>query len=167
MLYSMERTKNKRFKTTLTTFKGIESETSSGHFLGAFQPGGVSFYEGKCIMTNLDRCWTNCLKMWKWVSETYDGTQAVSTLKWEWLKSHGFRKNIEANCFFCHWHNEHGGGMLEFGEITICTNCPGVYVSKSFCCQSYLTYKYDEQPKAFYRKLLALDKKRCNHAKSL
>ena len=110
-------------------------------------------------MTNLDRTWKNCLRMWKWISETYDGTQDVSTLKWQWLKRHRFG-SIEANCFFCQWHKTHGRGLHDYQEITICTNCPGVYVSKFFCCQSYLSYKYDTNPKDFYRKLVSLDKKR-------
>ena len=111
-------------------------------------------------MTKLDRCWKNCLWMWKWVSKTYDGTREVATLKDEWLKSHRFRNEVEANCFFCEWHNAHGGGNYEYRNITICKHCPGVYVSKSFCCQSHFSYKYDENPVAFYRKLLQLDAKR-------
>ena len=110
-------------------------------------------------MTKLDRCWKNCLRMWKWVSEQYDGSNDVPTLKGVWLKSHRFR-NIEANCVFCEWHQSHGGGECEYQEVTICENCPGVYISKSFCCQSYPTYQYDANPKAFYRKLLQLDAKR-------
>ena len=111
-------------------------------------------------MTNLDRCWKNCLRMWKWVSEVYNGTVCVGTLKEEWLADHRFTRDIDNACFFCEYQVDHGGGSRFYRGEPFCKHCPGVYVSKSFCCQSYPTYEYETNPKGFYRKLLELDKKR-------
>ncbi len=108
-------------------------------------------------MTKLDRCWKNCLRMWKWVSENYENHTSVATLKRDWLKRHRFRKHILSYCFFCQWADRHGEEKF-IAEIG-CLHCPGRLVDARFKCGN-IRYDYNSNPKAFYRKLLALDKKR-------
>ncbi len=108
-------------------------------------------------MTKLDRCWKNCLRMWKWVSETYGNGENINTLKREWLRSHRFKKSILAYCFFCQWAGDHGENR--FVAEKGCTECPGRLVDRRFKCGN-VRYDYSSNPKAFYHKLLALDAKR-------
>lgn len=110
-------------------------------------------------MTELDRCWKNCLRMWKWVSKNWKPGMAVDSLKEQWLSDHRFTRSIDSDCFFCEYHVAHGGGSRRYRGGSFCANCPGGYVSKSFSC-SNPSYSYGCNPKAFYRKLLQLDAKR-------
>ncbi len=110
-------------------------------------------------MTKLDRTWKNCLRMWKWISEVYNGTFCVATLKEEWLADHRFTRDIDSDCFFCEYHVAQGGGSRFYRDGSFCKHCPAGYVSKSFSCTNP-TYNYGHKPKTFYRKLLELDKKR-------
>ncbi len=113
-------------------------------------------------MTKLDRCWKNCLRMWKWITENWNAKCDIDNMKYEWLAGHGFRrKSIFSNacCFFCEHQATHGRGHFEYRGVPKCKHCPGVYVSKTFDCYAK-TYHYENKPKAFYRKLLQLDAKR-------
>ncbi len=102
-------------------------------------------------MTKLDRTWKNCLRQWKWIAKVYDGTVVgVYLLKKEWLRKNGFTRPINSACFFCDYEDAYLEG---------CGACPGKAVNKRFHCQN-ITYRYDTNPKAFYGKLLFLDKKR-------
>lgn len=116
-------------------------------------------------MTKLDRCWKNCLRMWKWVSENREPNDDTDVLKKRWLRQHGFKREIPANCFFCEYYRENGGGERKYRGDKYCANCPAGYVSKSFSCTSE-AYSYENRPKAFYRKLLQLDAKRKKQADS-
>lgn len=110
-------------------------------------------------MTNLDRTWKNCLRMWKWISEVYDDTVGVGSLKIQWLDEHGFTRDIDSDCFFCEYQAIHGGGIRHYRGKDFCEHCPGGYISKSFNCFCP-NYHYGTKPKAFYAKLLELDTKR-------
>ncbi len=108
-------------------------------------------------MTNLDRTWKNCLRMWKWVSEKYDKDSNIVLLKQDWLENHRFKKNVLACCFFCQYAYKHGQQcfIAEKG----CPECPGALVDARFKCGN-IRYDYSTKPKAFYQKLLELDTKR-------
>ncbi len=113
-------------------------------------------------MTNLDRCWKNCLRMWKWISENLP--KGFSTLTWgekkaiidalkaQWLKENRFTKGIDRDCFFCDYANNRDG----------CTeSCPGRLIRTGFHCNPPSGLRsYAGDPKGFYRGLLALDKER-------
>ena len=101
-------------------------------------------------MTELDRCWKNCLRMWKWIANKWKRGDDIEKMKSEWLKLHRFRP-VYNGCFFC--------AYTTTNDCEDCDLCPGYLVNKRFhCCNE--TYFYSRHPKAFYRKLLALDKKR-------
>ena len=108
-------------------------------------------------MTKLDRCWKNCLRLWKWVSENWTPNTNVATLKPLWLKQHKFKKRIIASCFFCQYAEDHGEN--NFIAENGCPECPGALVDARFKCGN-IRYSYQRNPKAFYAKLLKLDAKR-------
>ncbi len=89
----------------------------------------------------LSKTWTECLRMWKWVSVQKG---SVRNLKRKWMRENGY-KGIVANCFFCHY--------------STCSSCPGKLVDRSFSC-CHEKYAYDKHPKKFYKKLLSLKRKR-------
>ena len=103
-------------------------------------------------MTKLDRTWRNCLRMWKWVSENYDGEVPMSQMKYKWLKENRFTKPIHGDCFFCDFAKDDP-------RDTGCHKCPGRLVSPRFTCTA-VTYSYVTKTKKFYKKLLELDAKR-------
>ena len=105
-------------------------------------------------MTKLDRYWKNCLRMYKWVAEQYDGTISITMLKHEWLRAHRFKKRVLAYCFFCQWAGEHG--QRDFDAKKGCPECPGALVDARFKCGN-VRYDYSRKPKAFYAKILRLD----------
>lgn len=99
----------------------------------------------------LAKTWSECLKMWKWVAAQSNKTRKdVGALKRKWLKVHS-SMCPSANCFFCEY--------VEQGGSTDCKGCPGKLVSKRFSCMNK-TYDYERRPKAFYKKLVELNKKR-------
>ena len=108
-------------------------------------------------MNKLDRTWKNCLRMWKWISETRKPGMNVCDLKDQWLKENHFTRKIEWECFFCEWAITHGQDCADMYQG--CPHCPGTMVSSRFKC-SVKAYRFDRNPKAFYRKLVELDKKR-------
>ncbi len=95
--------------------------------------------------------------MWKWISENLsegfneldinDKDSAIHDMKVVWLKAHRFTRIIKLNCFFCEYCGR------------TCSACPAYVVDKHFGCMD-TKYDYCYHPKAFYRKLLELDKKR-------
>jgi len=109
-------------------------------------------------MTNLDRTWKNCLRMWKWVSESWERKKGVTQLKRRWLQDNGFvPEEFHAYCFFCEY-----AGVIEDDdgdEMENCKACPAAMIETGFVCDAQ-PHSYMHKPKAFYRKLLALDKKR-------
>lgn len=105
----------------------------------------------------LDKCWENCLAMWKWISKVWtpDGDR-VATLKERWINKNGLPEPSPANCFFCDFANEIA---KEFNLDDICPVCPGKLISSSFGCQNS-KYHYAQNPRVFYQKLVELNKKR-------
>ena len=113
-------------------------------------------------MTNLDRTWKNCLRMWKWITRVYKPCDSVGYLKGVWLSEHGFDDGIDSDCFFCEYHavkckNKNPNRKFQGGSF--CRFCPGGYVDKTFDCMLE-KHNYGRHPKAFYQELVRLDKKR-------
>ena len=109
-------------------------------------------------MTKLDRCWKDCLRMWKWISETWKPRLSVGQMKKQWLNENGFNSDkIHALCFFC----EHAGRIIDDDGVDVenCADCPASIVEPGFDCGE-LPHNYSINPKAFYAKLLELDAKR-------
>jgi len=104
----------------------------------------------------LDETWTLCLQMWKWIAGQCrkNKNAEVGILKEKWLVQHGYNpQNIRQWCFFCEYANSSG-------SIDIC-NCPAKQIKPEFSCQANRTHWCDN-PLAFYRNLVSLNKKRLN-----
>ena len=107
----------------------------------------------------LNKTWKECLRMWKWIvkqtgNNVYESSFVVDSLKYRWLKEHGYKPStICCFCFFCE--------ITADGAGYHCTKCPGVKVSRYFRCTN-LTYFWAKYPAKFYKKLLQLDAKRKN-----
>ena len=114
-------------------------------------------------MNELDRCWKNCLRMWKWVSENlpekfmglnFDSRRTVVyALKEEWMERHQY-KGIVSYCFFCHYVSNNNDSFL-------CGYCPArkvEYRLKNYWCER--KYHWSVDPVNFYQYLLKLDAKR-------
>ncbi len=101
----------------------------------------------------LNQTWVLCLRKWRWIVKMVrEGTElSVPDLKDQWLRENGFFLGEEiVSCFFC-TYNGNSGGMGP------CENCPGVLVDYSFdCCAP--GYNYCEEPIAFYKELLRLNR---------
>ncbi len=107
-------------------------------------------------MKALDRSWTNCLKMWKCITNSLpEGFSEASEeikdfiidhLKRDWLKDNKFSRNISLDCFFCDYDNKHKGD---------CENCPAVlaHPERSFRCTDD-EYNYAHEPINFYAELM-------------
>lgn len=124
-------------------------------------------------MTELDRCWKNCLAMWKWISENLpiyfiklnysQRRYVVCDLKKKWLKSHHF-KDKKNWCFFCEY------SMAYSTAIKNCECCPGRLIQlrlKTYWCEhgrnennNKYRLAWHWNPKAFYQRLLKLNAKR-------
>jgi len=103
----------------------------------------------------LNQTWRKCLKMWKWIVEHLDEDKSVCDLKTDYLLLKT-RESPTNDCYFCEWL-----GQNVYGDVDepCASFCPGVLVNSRFnCCAK--TYHYEYKPRAFYRKLLELDKKR-------
>lgn len=107
---------------------------------------------------DLDRSWKLCKQMWKWISEEYTGLynseEEVAILKDQWLQDHNIR-NVELDCFFCDWAKKTKAEFTTYGNY--CNLCPGKLVDPKFSCVNP-KYHYVDKPKAFYQKILHLDK---------
>lgn len=113
-------------------------------------------------MTKLDKCWKDCLRMWKWVHEnlpkgftklTFDEKLAIlNGLKAQWVTKHRFTRQIIENCFFCDYARTRHGCVR---------SCPGGMVELGFHCNpSDEKYSWVHNPKGFYRRLVKFDAKR-------
>lgn len=104
----------------------------------------------------LNKTWKECLRMWKWIAEVWKPEMEVVSLKKQWLREHGYGTiNLRNDCFFC----EYMINNRDIMSIRCEPDCPGGLVNSRFSCVR-LSYDYAEKPKAFYRKLVALNKKR-------
>ena len=103
----------------------------------------------------LNNVWELCVDgLWKYVAKRKQAgdKRSVYDLKVAWMRRHDYEEDeIQAECFFCEYNNRH--------YHLDCRNCPGKLVDATFSC-SNPSYSYKTRPYRFYRKLLALDKKR-------
>lgn len=106
----------------------------------------------------LDRAWKLCLEQWKWIIEQLDkgSKEDIEVLKVRWLKLKGLATSPCAECFFCEYAKQNNGRLSWAAR---CVDCPAVLVSPVFSCQKK-SYHYKYHPRAFYKKLLTLNKKR-------
>ncbi len=104
---------------------------------------------------DLNQVWIECLAMWKWIYEVYDGSVSVVDLKMRYS-----RKHKVPMCSFCSYNRTYG----DTDEI-LCTKCPGNLVDPTFNCHND-EYNYYDKPKEFYKKLLSMNKKRIKNASS-
>lgn len=96
----------------------------------------------------LAEAWTECLKMWKWVSAHYEEFRYVSEAKKHWLEINGYNPiEVQSMCFFCHFSRYDWG----------CRNCPPTKIDKSFHCAD-TGYSWQFDPEAFYERINELYK---------
>lgn len=109
----------------------------------------------------LNKTWIECLRMWKWIAEVWKKGNLVGDLKRQWLREHDYKK-ISLSCFFCEY-DINPPRDLESAAIGLtnggCSHCPGCFVDPGFTCD-HADYAWDYKPKAFYAKLVQLNKKR-------
>jgi len=101
----------------------------------------------------LNKAWSKCLKQWKYIVENLDSGKPVHVLKEKYIKKHD-SESISVNCYFCEYDWQHHN----IGDSG-CEHCPGRLVDKHFDCLN-VKYRFKKKPRAFYRKLLALNAKR-------
>ena len=111
-------------------------------------------------MKVLDRCWKNCLRMWKWLSENLpEGFSessnpmkefVINGLKRQWLWKNKFTSPLQNDCFFCEYDKKHGDA---------CGRCPAGLVKGGFHCADY-NYHFAHDPVAFYQRIARLNPKR-------
>ncbi len=111
-------------------------------------------------MKVLDRCWINCLRMWKWISENLpeefseksggDKEIIVIFLKKQWLKKNRFITRVTSNCFFCDYVRKHRGD---------CFDCPACLVDQKFHCFNE-AYSCRYRPSDFYQEIWVLNARR-------
>ena len=103
----------------------------------------------------LNKAWQLCLKQWEWIIRELDnGSKAnIGTLKYKWC----FDNKLSPNCycFFCEYSSQNG----LVGQA-YCHFCPAKLINKNFSCTTNEEYHYAYEPRAFYAKLLKLNKKR-------
>lgn len=103
----------------------------------------------------LNQTWTQCLRMWRWITEVWQTPRYkrydVGQLKKIWLKKNGFNPStVRASCFFCEYKRRK--------NLCFCyTACPGALVDPDFVCDNY-NYHYAYKPVEFYKELLRLNK---------
>ena len=112
-------------------------------------------------MNVLDRNWSNCLRMWRWISENlpdgflnlpYDEKESIiDNLKAIWLKKNRFTNPLSNDCFFCNYDKQH--------NTEDCQSCPAKLVDPNFHC-SGKGHSYLENPLVFYKYILYLNSKR-------
>jgi hypothetical protein len=105
----------------------------------------------------LNKTWEECLRMWKWVSKKWKKGDNVLVLKIDWLHDNGYGFNeLDHDCFFCEYDEFYSRKYNNKGE---CRLCPARKIDNNFGC-ALSRYSYKNKPKAFYRKLVELNKKR-------
>lgn len=108
----------------------------------------LTFYwkGNKMKKRTLNQTWVLCLRMWRSISKRWTGRIPVWELKARWLKANKFPNNtIEEDCFFCDYC------------FSGCSQCPGRLVDPDFSCTNE-DYDYEDEPVAFYKELLRLNR---------
>lgn len=106
---------------------------------------------------SLEQTWQKCVNvMWKEMIEVHWKRGMMGyDLKLRYFKKHPKRDVPADECYFCDYANSQATSSGYF----VCSHCPGRLINKKFdCCNK--SYHYNYKPKAFYRKLLQLNKKR-------
>lgn len=108
----------------------------------------------------LNQTWRKCLKMWKWIVENLNKDEDVDELKDRYVEEK-LKGDVDIynGCYFCDWNSQQGIYTDPLDSLPACSQCPGVLVSPKFRCEGK-SYCWHTKPRAFYRKLLELDKKR-------
>lgn len=105
---------------------------------------------------SLDRAWKLCLEQWKWIIGELDKGSNIDELKDEWLQRRSYKYRPACGCFFCQYDYQEEGYSL------FCDSCPGRLANnklrKSWCEARGSNWYCN--PRAFYRKIVALNKKR-------
>ncbi len=94
--------------------------------------------------------------MWKKIRKQYvEEDDNIIPLKRDWLYENGFiAEEMKNTCFFC----EHTMGEdYDYCSSESCSLCPGVLVDPTFDCCSDDCY-YQDEPDAFYKELLRLNR---------
>ncbi len=104
---------------------------------------------------SLDKTWTECLRMWKWIArqKKRGSKKAVVVLKHLWMAEHHPNLEIGTDCFFCNYANNY------------CWRCPTRKIDPDFSCMRS-GYHYRTKPTKFYAKLVALNKIRLSRKRS-
>lgn len=116
-----------------------------------------------------DIAWTECLKMWKWISDEiiagYNDktdlghTYIVHDLKRKWLRENGYKNiSLDNHCFFCELAGGWNGGKG-------CSKCELYIHGNGFICndESYELYgkfNYQSFPISFYKKIVEINNNR-------
>ena len=116
----------------------------------------------------LDKTWEECLQMWKWMVANLDKKRDIFNLKRTWLLKEGYAahdygerpssgKSVANGCFLCDYQETHP--KMKSVTNASCSRCPAARIDPSFDCDD-TGYSWHINPKAFYKKLLELNKKR-------
>ena len=104
---------------------------------------------------SLDKTWTECLRMLKWISRKSLTTSDVSDLKEQYLEQTKYENKITIHdCFFCNYALNH---CKDKDNDRLCNLCPALKYDKDFHCMDIL-YDYSRHPRKFYKKLKELNK---------
>ena len=108
---------------------------------------------------DLDKTWTECLRMWEYVSRMCLIKNDSGYWKGVWLDNNFPDEWFECDCFFCEYNGGSEHPEIEGG----CKNCPGTLVDPSFHCEKShefpIDYDWKENPREFYKKIKQLHKK--------
>jgi hypothetical protein len=104
----------------------------------------------------LEQTWRECLRMWKYVAAKATKGCDVPGIKERWCEDRGIHPHCE--CFFCEYACARLEGKTDF-LYNRCSHCPGRKVDPEFDCFAR-AYSWEARPKTFYRKLVALNRKR-------
>ncbi len=111
----------------------------------------------------LNETWEECLRMWKWISRNAWRYPSIQHAKCRWLELNGYdldKKWLVDECFFCEYATKAAKRGKKLGP---CKYCPAAKVESGFTCGR--TPAWYENPKAFYLKLVELNKIRLGEKK--
>ncbi len=112
----------------------------------------------------LDDTWKYCRAMWKWIVKVRKSgsRKSVDSLKSEWLADSIFgTQKIDSDCFFCEYYITNRRGP----DNDCFTRCPGAKIDPGFSC-TCSDYHYEDDPEAFYKKIVQLDRIRKRQKKA-
>ncbi|HDY89160.1 MAG TPA: hypothetical protein ENH82_13725 [bacterium] len=111
------------------------------------------------MQLTIDKAWALCIKQWREIIKLWRlGEGDICTLKRRWVRENNYDEHsIRSNCFFCEYarcaflRSKSYDGWCDF--------CPAYKVDSSFHCGNH-AYDYADEPEKFYKKILALNRKR-------